>query len=98
MKIRPKIQTELVHLRAGAGLLRLTETQTGLTLEKILDAKRPVLQQKHQLLAALKFALQSQTSNQLGEKASVNLASKNQLEEISAISGRRRKRLVLDHA
>ena len=54
---RNKIQTDLIKLTSGERLLRLTEPQSGLSLEKKLDAKQPVLRQKERLLGVFEAAL-----------------------------------------
>ena len=54
---RDKIQMELISLTSGERLLRLTELQSGLSLEKKLDAKQPVLRQKERLLGVFEAAL-----------------------------------------
>lgn len=52
-----KVQFDLVKLVSGDRLLRLTEPQSGLVLEKKLDPKRPVVQQKQRLLTVFEAAL-----------------------------------------
>ena len=52
-----KIQTDLVKLADGGRLLRLTEPSTGLSLERKIDPKQPVLRQKRQLLNLFEAAL-----------------------------------------
>jgi hypothetical protein len=54
---RQKIQIELVKLKGGERLLRLTEAQSGLSLERKLDSARPVTDQKKQLLSVFEAAL-----------------------------------------
>ena len=54
---RNKIQIDLIKLVGGERLLRLTEPQSGLSLEKKLDAKQPVARQKEQLLGVFESAL-----------------------------------------
>jgi len=54
---RGKIQVELIKLQGGERLLRLTEPQSGLSLERKLDPTRPVIDQKKQLLSAFDAAL-----------------------------------------
>ena len=51
------IQMELIKLVNGDRLLRLTEERSGLSLEKKLDAKLPVLREKRQLLSVFEAAL-----------------------------------------
>ena len=43
------IQITLLKLKDGSRLLRLTEAETGLALERILNPDRPLLVQKQQL-------------------------------------------------
>ena len=57
MNHRQRIEVDLVKLADGARLLRLTESRTGLSLEKRLDAGRPVVRQKQQLLTLFKATL-----------------------------------------
>ena len=54
---RTKIQIDLIKLVSGERLLRLTEPQSGLSLEKKLDAQQPVARQKEQLLGVFEAAL-----------------------------------------
>jgi hypothetical protein len=54
---REKIQMELIKLKDGERLLRLTEPQSGLSLERKLHPKRPVADQKKQLLSVFEAAL-----------------------------------------
>lgn len=54
---RDKIQIALIKLVSGGRLLRLTEPQSGLSLEKQLDARQPVARQKEQLLGVFESAL-----------------------------------------
>ena len=54
---RDKIQIDLIKLSTGERLLRLTEPQTGLALEKKLDASQPVARQKERLLGVFEAAL-----------------------------------------
>ncbi len=55
---RGTIQIDLIKLESGERLLRLTEPQSGLALEKKLDAKQPVVRQKERLLAVFEAALE----------------------------------------
>jgi hypothetical protein len=57
MPERSQIQIDLVKLAGGGRLLRLSEAQSGLALEKKLDPKEPVLSQKKKLLGAFEAAL-----------------------------------------
>ena len=54
---RDKIQFDLIKLISGERILRLTEPQSGLSLEKKLDPKQPVVRQKERLLGAFEAAL-----------------------------------------
>jgi hypothetical protein len=54
---RDKIQMDLIRLAGGERLLRLTETESGLSLEKKLDAKLPIVGQKERLLGVFEAAL-----------------------------------------
>ena len=52
-----KIQIDLIKLVGGQRLLRLTEPESGLSLEKKLDPKKPVAGQKKKLLGVFDAAL-----------------------------------------
>ena len=54
---REKIQMELVKLKGGQRLLRLTEPKSGLSLERKLNPEQPVADQKKQLLSVFEAAL-----------------------------------------
>jgi len=54
---RNKIQIDLIRLVGGERLLRLSEPQTGLSLEKKLDPKKPVASQKEKLFGIFEAAL-----------------------------------------
>ncbi|HEV2436766.1 MAG TPA: hypothetical protein VG077_12270 [Verrucomicrobiae bacterium] len=54
---RDKIQFDLVKLLNGGRLLRLTEPQSGLTLEKKLAPTDAVVRQKEKLFQAFEAAL-----------------------------------------
>jgi hypothetical protein len=54
---RDKIQFDLIKLADGGRLLRLTEPQSGLTLEKKLTPADAVIRQKEKLLRAFEAAL-----------------------------------------
>ena len=54
---RNKIEVELIKLVSGERLLRLTEPRSGLSLEKKLDPKQPVVRQKKQLLSVFEAVL-----------------------------------------
>ena len=58
---RSKIQIDLIKLVGGDRLLRLTEAESGLTLEKKLDAQQSVVRQQERLLKALEAALKNVT-------------------------------------
>ena len=57
MVSRDKIQIDLVKLATGERLLRLTEPQSGLALEKKLDPKQPVVRQRERLFIVFEAAL-----------------------------------------
>jgi hypothetical protein len=52
-----KIQFDLVKLLSGERILRLTDPQSGLSLEKKLGPSEAVVRQKGRLLAILEAAL-----------------------------------------
>jgi hypothetical protein len=52
-----KIQINLVKLAGGHRLLRLTEPESGLTLEQKLDPQLSVVRQKERLLNVFQAAL-----------------------------------------
>ena len=54
---REKVQMELVKLKGGQRLLRLTEPKSGLSLERKLSPEQPVANQKEQLPSVLEAAL-----------------------------------------
>jgi hypothetical protein len=54
---RTKIRIELLKLHGGDRLLRLTEPKSGLSLERKLDSKRSVVDQKERLLTVFEAAL-----------------------------------------
>ena len=54
---RGKIQMELIKLKTGERLLRLTDSQSGLSLERKLDEVKPVAEQKENLLSIFEAAL-----------------------------------------
>lgn len=54
---RNKIQIDLIKLAGGERLLRLTESLSGLSLEKRLDPQKPVASQKEKLLGVFDAAL-----------------------------------------
>jgi len=57
MAATDKIQIDLVKLVGGDRLLRLTEPESGLTLEQKLDPRLPVVRQKQRLLDVFQAAL-----------------------------------------
>jgi hypothetical protein len=54
---RDKIQFDLIKLLNGERILRLTEPQSGLSLEKKLSSADAVVRQKERLLRAFEAAL-----------------------------------------
>jgi hypothetical protein len=52
-----EIQMGLIKLRSGERFLRLTDERSGLSLEKKLDPKRPIFEQKQELLGVFDAAL-----------------------------------------
>ena len=56
MVSRDKIQIDLIKLVSGERLLRLTEPQFGLALEKKLDPKQPVVRQRERLFSVFEAA------------------------------------------
>ena len=54
---RNKIQIDLIKLVSGERLLRVTEPQSGLSLEKKLNAKQPLARQKAKLMEVFESAL-----------------------------------------
>ena len=54
---RAKIQVDLIKLVGGERLLRLSEPQSGLSLEKKLDPQKPVASQKEKLFGVFEAAL-----------------------------------------
>ena len=54
---RKNIQIDLIKLVGGGRLLRLTEPQSGLALEKKLDPQKPVASQKESLFGVFEAAL-----------------------------------------
>lgn len=53
-----KIQITLIKLKNGSRLLRLTEPETGLALERTLNPERPLVSQKQQLKSLFESMLQ----------------------------------------
>ena len=47
---RDKIQIDLIKLAEGGRLLRVSERQSGLSLDRKIDNRRPVYDQKRQLI------------------------------------------------
>jgi hypothetical protein len=58
---RDKIQFDLIKLVGGERLLRLTEPQSGLVLEKKLAPADAVVRQKEKLLRVFEAALAAET-------------------------------------
>ena len=54
---RNRIQIDLIKLVSGERILRLTEPESGLALEKKLDAHQPVVRQKERLIGVFEAAL-----------------------------------------
>jgi hypothetical protein len=52
------IQITLLKLKDGTRLLRLTESETGLALERAMNPNRPLLRQKQQMKALFDSMLQ----------------------------------------
>jgi hypothetical protein len=52
------IQITLLKLTDGSRLLRLTEPETGLALERTINPQRPLLAQKQQLKALFESMIQ----------------------------------------
>ena len=57
MIFRKNIQMDLIKLVGGERLLRLTEPQSGLSLEKKLDPRKPVAAHKDGVLGVFDAAL-----------------------------------------
>ena len=57
MVSRDNIQIDLIKLVGGGRLLRLTEPQSGLALEKKLDPKESVVRQRERLFSVFEAAL-----------------------------------------
>lgn len=53
---RARIQIDLMKLKTGERLLRLTDPQSGLSLERKLDPEKSVIAQKEKLLAVFEAA------------------------------------------
>jgi hypothetical protein len=53
-----KIQFDLIKLASGERVLRLTDPQSGLSLEKKLAVDDPVVRQKEKLLGVFEAALE----------------------------------------
>ena len=54
---RSKVQIDLLKLTSGDRILRLSDSRSGLALEKKLDAQQPVVRQKERLLGVFDAAL-----------------------------------------
>jgi hypothetical protein len=87
MRTEQKIRTELVRLSTGGRLLRLTEPGSGLTLERALDAKQPVLRQMKQLLDMLNGALESASQSQFYKGIFGKIGAKSPTGEIPVVHG-----------
>ena len=57
MTDRKNIQIDLIKLAGGDRVLRLSEAQSGLSLEKKLDPQKPVVGQKEKLLGVFEAVL-----------------------------------------
>jgi hypothetical protein len=57
MAEQSQIKIDLVKLTDGRRLLRLTEPQSGLTLEKVLAPELPVVRQQRQLVQLFESTL-----------------------------------------
>ena len=57
MNARDRIQIDLIKLKTGGRLLRLSEPESGLSLEKMLDPGKPVVRQKERLFTVFEAAL-----------------------------------------
>jgi len=57
MSKRDKIQVDLIKLDNGERLLRLTDLPSGLSLEKKVDSRQPVVRQKERLFSVFEAAL-----------------------------------------
>ncbi len=63
MPHRARIQIDLIKLAEGGRLLRVTEPQSGLSLERKIDNDRPVHDQKRRLIEIFEATLaQAQAS------------------------------------
>lgn len=51
------IRIELIKLRSGQRVIRLSEQHSGLSLEKTLDQAKSVVRQKNELLGVFEAAL-----------------------------------------
>ena len=57
METPARIHIDLIKLRDGRRLLRLSEAESGLALEKMLDPSKPVVRQKERLFTVFEAAL-----------------------------------------
>jgi hypothetical protein len=57
MEDHRQIRVDLIKLATGERLLRLSEAASGLSLEKRLDPRQPVMHQKERLMRAFEAAL-----------------------------------------
>ena len=60
--MKPEIQIDLVKLADGTRLLRLTDPESRLSLEKSLDPRLPLLAQKERWLRAFRDLLAREES------------------------------------
>ena len=94
MRTEQKIRTELVRLSAGGRLLRLTDTGSGLTLERALDARQPVVRQTKELREMLNVALRAAPSTQFYKNVFGKIGAKSPIREIQVVRGSAYKRFV----
>jgi hypothetical protein len=52
------VRIELIKLRSGERVIRLSEQHLGLSLEKILNSGKPVVRQKNELMSVFQAALE----------------------------------------
>lgn len=57
MPAERQIQVDLIKLANGERLLRLSESTSGLSLEKKIDSQKPLVRQKERLLKTFEAAL-----------------------------------------
>ena len=68
-------------------MLRLTETGSGLTLERALDAKQPVVRQKKKLLDMFYVTLQTALPGQFPKNVFGKIGAKGPIKEIQVVHG-----------